>query len=73
MVAPQQPYQPPAYQKEFAQTLETTEQKTQNTYQRFQQQQKTEKFGYTNGVYANGHTITEVRNLRLGDFFLYFY
>lgn len=60
MMMPQPTFHPQqGYQREVSQTMETTEQKTGSMFQKFQQQQRTEKYGYTNGV--NGHTtIIEV-------------
>ena len=57
---PQQTYQPQGFQREVSQTFDTAEHKTSTTYQKFQQQQKTEKYGYSNGVYTNGHSAIEV-------------
>ncbi|EEB18956.1 conserved hypothetical protein [Pediculus humanus corporis] len=56
---PQQTYQPQGFQREVSQTFDTAEHKTSTTYQKFQQQQKTEKYGYSNGVYTNGHSAIE--------------
>lgn len=57
---PQQTYPPQGYQREISQTMETSEQKSATTIQKFQQQQKIEKYGYSNGIYTNGHTVVEV-------------